>query len=364
MIITVNVNFHTIKNVSFRFALILSIIEIPVVVAEVTFDGTLGGAKSIALDNSTYQIEAADGRQVGSNLYHSFKTFDIASGETANFAGPVSVSHIIGRVTGGAASTIAGTIKSDISGVNLWLFNPSGMVFKDGASVDIGGSFHVATADIIGLEGGEQFGVLITKNPVLTIGKPEAFGFVEDFIDSTVSDKTISFQDASIDIPGGDFTAIGSKVVLNNTEVSAPNGIINVAAVGEVGEARLSNGRLDMTEFEQLGEVLEENSTLTAKTSDDVNVFKFIEPVVAIRDGVILLEYLPDQSLNEKIDPLEIAKVSTHLAVIDQPCEQLATNTFLINFLIEKQGDEEEVFLVSQREAGITSDIPSGTGCQ
>jgi len=152
--------------------------------------------------------------------------------------------------------------------------------------------------------------------------------------------------------------------VLQNTNVSAPNGVINVAAVGEAGGVRINNGRLNVTEFDLLGDVVEENSTLTAKTADDVNIFEYIEPVIAIRDGVILLEYLPDQSLNEKISQLDIAKISTHSAVIDQPCEQLTANTFSINFLVEKQGDDEEIFLVSQREAGITTNVSSDVGCQ
>ncbi len=361
---TVNIYFHMIKNV-FWLTLILLTMKVPVVVAEVVTDGTVKGARAIALDeNLTYQIAADDGRLVGTNLYHSFETFDINSGETANFLGSAAISDIIARVTGGSGSTIAGTIKSDIPEVNLWLFNPAGILFKEGASVDIGGSFHVATADFIGLKGGERFGVTTTKPSVLTIGKPETFGFVEEFSDSTIASKTLNFQNTNINIPNGDFTAIGSDVVLQNTRVNTPNGIINVAAVGGPGEARLDNGQLDVTEFDQLGDVLEENAALTAKTPGDVNIVKFTEPEIAIRDGVILLEYLPDSALNEKMDQLEIAKVATHLAVIDQPCEQLVANTFLINFLIEKQGDEEGVFLVSQREAGITSDVSSDAGCQ
>ena len=86
--------------------------------AEVVTDGSMGTAGSVG--GPTYAITGNLGRQVGNNLFHSFPRFNIARGEQAVFSGPATVTNIISRVTGGTASTIDGTISSDIAGANLY----------------------------------------------------------------------------------------------------------------------------------------------------------------------------------------------------------------------------------------------------
>ena len=56
---------------------------------------------------------------------------------------------MIGRVTGGAQSNINGQIASTITGANLYLINPSGIVFGPNATVNVSGSFHASTADYL-----------------------------------------------------------------------------------------------------------------------------------------------------------------------------------------------------------------------
>ena len=101
----------------------------------ITVDGRLSPAQTLAGPN--YAIDASLGKQVGGNLFHSFGLFTVAKPETATFSGPTTVTNIIGRVTGGAASSIDGTIKSTISGANLYLINPSGIVFGPTATVNV-----------------------------------------------------------------------------------------------------------------------------------------------------------------------------------------------------------------------------------
>src|SRR4051794_13283938 len=78
---------------------------------QVIHDGSLGGAGAIAGPN--YAISAARGRLVGANLFHSFSTFNINTGERATFQSPGSVRNILARVTGGTRSQINGTLASD-----------------------------------------------------------------------------------------------------------------------------------------------------------------------------------------------------------------------------------------------------------
>jgi filamentous hemagglutinin family protein len=95
----------------------------PAARAEVVLDGTLGRAG--ALDGPEFQIRAEHGRQAGPNLFHSFRTFNLANGERATFSGPGAIRNVVGRVTGGSASSIDGTLASTIPGADLWLLNPS-----------------------------------------------------------------------------------------------------------------------------------------------------------------------------------------------------------------------------------------------
>src|SRR5690242_3949821 len=91
--------------------------------ADVVTDGSVGAVRSLAGPN--YQITSDLGRQVGGNVFHSFTRLNLVSGEAATFSGPGSITNIIGRVTGGAPSSIDGTIRSTIPGANLFLTNPS-----------------------------------------------------------------------------------------------------------------------------------------------------------------------------------------------------------------------------------------------
>ena len=99
----------------------------------VVTDGTLGTAQSIAGPN--YAITQAFGQIVGSNLFHSFGTFNIGTGESATFSSVTPVSNVIARVTG-SASSIDGLIASTISGANLFLINPRGISFGPNASFE------------------------------------------------------------------------------------------------------------------------------------------------------------------------------------------------------------------------------------
>jgi filamentous hemagglutinin family protein len=104
----------------------------------ITIDGRFSAAHT--LSGPYYDIGANLGRQVGGNLFHSFGQFGLVSGETAAFSGPPTINNVIGRVTGGNPSSVNGTIQSNIAGANLFLINPSGIVFGPNAKVIVSGS--------------------------------------------------------------------------------------------------------------------------------------------------------------------------------------------------------------------------------
>jgi filamentous hemagglutinin family protein len=157
-------------------------------------DGSLGRADAplevgAGLDllhqPADYLITADLGEQRGANLFHSFARFGIGAGETATFTeqgapDPGAIAHVISRVTGGTASQIDGTLRSTMPGADVWLINPSGLVFGAGARLDLSGSFHAATADSLTFDdaGLVRFHADPLRPSVLAIAEPRAFGFL------------------------------------------------------------------------------------------------------------------------------------------------------------------------------------------
>ncbi len=145
--------------------------------SEVALDGSMG--HSGPLSGPIYNIGADLGSQSGANLFHSFSYFSLTSGESAIFSGPSDIANIIGRVTGGEVSSIDGLIRSTISGADLYLLNPAGILFGPNASLDLGGSFYAATSDYLGFEDGMRFYALPLEGELLSSAPPNAFGFLE-----------------------------------------------------------------------------------------------------------------------------------------------------------------------------------------
>lgn len=149
----------------------------------ISIDGRLSAAQTLIGPN--YGIGAGLGRQVGSNLFHSFGTFGLAQGETATFSGPTSVRNVVGRVSGGAPSAIDGTIRSTIPGANLYIVNPAGIVMQPNARIDVSGSFHASSADYIKLSDGSRFQATNPNSSILTAAAPQSFGFLTSHVRSS-----------------------------------------------------------------------------------------------------------------------------------------------------------------------------------
>jgi len=121
------------------------------VTTAITPDATLG--TTVLQAGNLYNING--GRVIGGvNQFHSFGQFSVGTGDIASFNGPAGIQNILSRVTGGNISQIDGTLRSTISGANLFLMNPNGILFGPNAQLDVSGSFHATTANYIGLQMG------------------------------------------------------------------------------------------------------------------------------------------------------------------------------------------------------------------
>jgi filamentous hemagglutinin family protein len=228
--------------------------------AEITIDGTLGRARS--LEGPDYVIPAGLGQTRGANLFHSFGQFNLTSGESATFTGPSRIRNIIGRVTGGEASSIDGLVRSSISGANLYLLNPSGILFGPNASLDVSGSFYASSADYLRLADGGRFDARNPSASRLTVAPPAAFGFLGAPAPITVAGSLSVPVGKTLGLIGGDI-AIGEYAGL-----VAAGGRIDLVALRSPGELALSSSVPDVATFATLGDIVLAKGAVASTAGD------------------------------------------------------------------------------------------------
>jgi len=217
------------------------------VYAEVVTDGTMGPVTTLTDDMI---ISEQLGQQVGNNLFHSFETFNVNTGERATFTGPLSIANILARVTGQNHSWIDGPLRVDIPNANLYLLNPNGILFGKHARLDISGSFHVSTADYLRLGEQGRFSATHPNHSVLVTAPPEAFGFLDS------DPGSITIQGSFIKTDGGKtLSFIGGDLQIEDSILFASGGRINLAAVASAGEVTFTNSDLAVNTFEKLGTI-------------------------------------------------------------------------------------------------------------
>ena len=231
-----------------RLILVFALLGAALADAEVTLDGSVGspsinpGDPVAAGNGYTYDITADLGEQAGQNLFHSFDLFNIDSGEHANFSGPTSIINIVSRVTGGSSS-IGGSITSSISGASLWLVNPAGFLFTDGAVVDVDGTFHLSTADYLEFADRARYFSNLSDRSTLSTGEIASFGFLEN---SRGAIKITSSLGASGEVaaPEQNLSVNSDAIGLSNVNLYAQAISIETSDATE-GDIKIQDSRLE-----------------------------------------------------------------------------------------------------------------------
>ncbi|GAB4459666.1 MAG: hypothetical protein OHK0037_05510 [Elainellaceae cyanobacterium] len=191
-------------------------------------------ARNTRVNRQGNRLDISGGRRSrdGRNLFHTFRQFGLSQGEIANFLSTREVRNILARVNGGSASRIDGILRVSGSNANLYLMNPSGVIFGRNARLDLAGSFTATTASGIGFADG-WFSALGDADYDALIGNPQNFAFAMAQPGAIVNAGDLAVA------PGNSLTLLGGAVA-NTGTLSAPEGTVTLASVPGQNRVRIS----------------------------------------------------------------------------------------------------------------------------
>jgi filamentous hemagglutinin family protein len=275
-----------------RLILIISLTLLSSVQAQIITDGTVGPANTLTGPN--YNIGHDLGSQRGNNLFHSFNQFNVNTGETAQFTGPANINNVFSRVTGGSQSFIDGQISSTMPQADLYLINPSGIMFGENATLDVPASFYASTADQIILKDGTTFDATTQgTTPILSAEPFESFGF----LDSTQAPVSVNgstlqvLEGSTLGLIGGDVNISneaellsGGKIQINTRNHAINrNFMVNNSQIQASSELANSQIEIDATEMS-----LTDNSLISLRGNSETDSIRINLDTLLIENSSII----------------------------------------------------------------------------
>jgi filamentous hemagglutinin family protein len=275
--------------------------------AQVVTDGSLGPATTVAGPN--YFIHPLIGQTRGPNLFHSFSTFNIGSGESAFFGTVPGTINIVARVTGNAQSVIDGFVHAP---ANLYLLNPRGILFGANAALDVTGSFHASTADYLRFSDGERFQASLSGATSLSVASPAAFGFTDGVTGAIAANGSFL-----VGTQGSTLSLVGGQVTLNGVGLSVERGTIAVVGAGSAGEVIFGDGSFDTSSFTSLADVRMSQSFINGFDEESTSVYirggRFVMEDQSLVNAIATLPG-PDRVIDVDVQRLELANSAAILA--------------------------------------------------
>jgi filamentous hemagglutinin family protein len=169
----------------------------------------------------------------GANLFHSFQQFGLNIDQIANFQSHPNIQNILGRITGGNPSVINGLIQVTGGNSNLFLMNPSGIIFGPNSQLNIPASFAATTATGIGFGNNLSFNASGTNNYTTLVGEPSQFIF-------NINQPGSIINAGSLQVETGKNLSLLAGTVINTGNLTAPQGNITIASVPGSSLVRIS----------------------------------------------------------------------------------------------------------------------------
>ncbi len=191
--------------------------------AQSIIPATDGTGTTVTPDGDRFNISGGKTSQDGANLFHSFQQFGLTEGQIANFLSHPNIRNILGRVTSNNPSIINGLIQITGGNSNLYLLNPSGIIFGRNASLNVPGAFTATTATAIAFDSG-WLNASGSNNYAALVGTPSGFYFGSAQPGSIINAGNLAVQ------PGQNLTLLGGSVISTGS-LSAPNVNITISAV-------------------------------------------------------------------------------------------------------------------------------------
>ncbi|PSN16368.1 hypothetical protein C7293_02870 [filamentous cyanobacterium CCT1] len=224
------------------------------------------------------------GESFDENLLHSFSFFSVPINGSATFTNSSGFQNIFSRVTGGSASNINGLLRVEGS-ANLFLINPSGIIFGPSANFDIGGSFFASTASNIEFENG-VFSAIDPQAPRLSIGVPVGLQFGATL--ATIEYNSLALILASS--TSETFALVGGDILIDSGGIAI--GEISGRILNPSGSILLGSiapdSRISLTQSSRGWELVRDTNSRLSSVLIDSNSFLFASAFQAVSQNISL----------------------------------------------------------------------------
>lgn len=246
-----------------------------------------GTGTLVNVNGNQFDITGGTRSGDGQNLFHSFERLNLDANQVVNFVSQPQIQNILGRINGGAPSIIDGVLQVSGGNSNLFLLNPSGILFGNNATLNVPAAFNASTAD--GIQFGNGWFSATGANIYSALnGAPIGFAFA-----NAQPSAIVNAGDLTVNA-GQDLSLLGGTVV-STGQLSAPGGEITVNSIPGSRYVRLSQpGQLLSLEVLPLSESAAQPNAGSLPTTSLPHLLTGAAPMVATgvevaADGSVVL---------------------------------------------------------------------------